>query len=195
MTVDQQAPLDDVDDAEQETANEQEPAPERPRARRYLARWRLLTLALVTATAVGVAVALFVVQYRPDQQTDDTAAQAAIHTASDGTLALLNYTPDSFDADMADAKTYLTGDFLTYYSKFTDQIMAPAVKERQVKANARLVRAAASELHPTSAVVLLFVDQTTVSRDRQEPSFAASAVRVTLTKVKGAWLISKFEPV
>lgn len=205
MTLDQNAKTDELDDHVDDAAHdedvqaddvndEQSPA-KRSWVRRCVARWRIIVLALVAIVAAGLAVGLFVFQYRPDQQTNEAAAHEAVEAASDGTLALLIYTPDTFDADMADAKSYLTGDFLAYYSKFTDQIMAPAVKQGHVQANARLLRAAVSELHPDSAVVLLFIDQTTVSNERAEPTFTASAVRVELTKVNGSWLISKFEPV
>lgn len=177
------------------TASDSVPAPSW--IQRCLARWRLITLALVAVAVGAVAVGYFFVQYRPNVQAGDAAeaAEAALQAAEDGTLALLNYTPDNFDAEMATAKSLLTGDFLTYYGKFTDEVMGPAVKQRGVHASAKLVRAALAELHPKSAVVLLFVDQSNASSARPEPGTAASGVRVTLTKVKDSWLISKFEPV
>jgi Mce-associated membrane protein len=50
------------------------------------------------------------------------------------------------------------------------------------------------DLHPDSAVVLLFIHQTTTSKEKPEPILTANSVRVTLTKVNGSWLIAKFEP-
>ena len=58
-----------------------------------------------------------------------------------------------------------------------------------------MIRAAVSELHPDSAVVLVFVDQTTASKQKTEPAKTASSVLVTLTKVNGSWLIAKLDPV
>ena len=84
---------------------------------------------------------------------------------------------------------------MSYYSKFTEQIVTPAARQRSVRANAVVVRAAVSELYPNSAVVLVFVNQSTTSRDRPEPVLAPSSVLVTLTKVDGQWLISSFNPV
>jgi len=57
-----------------------------------------------------------------------------------------------------------------------------------------LVRAAVSELHPNSAVVLVFINQTATSKEKPEPQTTANSARVTLTKVKGSWLISKLDP-
>lgn len=203
MTVEPQEQTGALDEQAADGGDTEAPAtdtatdavPARSWIQRCQARWRLITLALITVAAVGVAVAYFLVQYRPDLQADDAAAEAALAAAEDGTLALLNYTPDNFDAEMATAKTLLTGDFLTYYGKFTDEVMGPAVKQRGVHASAKVVRAALAELHPKSAVVLLFVDQSNASRERPEPGTAASGVRVTLAKVNDSWLISKFEPV
>ena len=50
-------------------------------------------------------------------------------------------------------------------------------------------------MHPDQAKVLVFVNQTTTSSDRAEPTQAASSVIVTLNHVDGKWLISAFDPV
>ena len=50
-------------------------------------------------------------------------------------------------------------------------------------------------MHPDQAKALVFVNQTTTSSDRAEPSQAASSVIVTMDKVNGKWLISAFDPV
>lgn len=163
--------------------------------RRCLVLWRSILLALLIMGAAAVAAGVFFVQYRPYHQTSDAAGRDAIKAASDGTVALLSYAPDTLEHDFATAKAHLTGDFLAYYDRFTHQIVTPAAKEHHVQTTAGVARAALSELHPNSAVVLIFIDQTTMSKDKAEPVSAASAVRVGLTKVDGRWLISSFDPV
>jgi Mce-associated membrane protein len=138
---------------------------------------------------------LYVVQYRPDEQTDTAAAQTAINAARDGTVALLSYKPDTLNQDFAAAKSHLTGDFLNYYDQFTKEIVTPAAKEKALTTTAQVVGAAATELQPNSAVVLLFVNQATTSKERPYPAMASSSVLVSLTKVHGTWLITKFQPV
>jgi Mce-associated membrane protein len=64
-----------------------------------------------------------------------------------------------------------------------------------VTTTAQVVGAAASELQPNSAVVLLFINQATISKDRPDPAMASSSVLVSLTKVHGTWLIAKFQPI
>lgn len=152
-------------------------------------------LILLVLISGGVTAWLYVNQYKPDQQTDPSVARAAINAASDGTVALLSYSPDTLDKDFATAKSHLSGDFLSYYDQFTQQIVAPAAKQKALKTTAHVMRAAVSELHPNSAVVLVFVDQSTTSKDSPDPSMAASSVLVNLALVDGKWLITKFTPV
>jgi Mce-associated membrane protein len=58
-----------------------------------------------------------------------------------------------------------------------------------------VVRAAVAEIHPDSAIVLLFINQVTTSKENPDGAFAASSVKVTLKKIDGRWLISAFDPV
>ncbi len=165
-----------------------------PRARRKVKPVPVILLVLLLISG-GAATWLYFKQYRPDKQTDASVASAVISSASDGTVALLSYSPDSLDKDFAAAKSHLSGDFLSYYNQFTEQIVAPAAKQKSLKTNARVLGAAVQELHPDSAVVLVFVDQSTTSKDRPDPSLAASSVLVSMTRVNGKWLITKFDPV
>jgi Mce-associated membrane protein len=165
-------------------------------ARRRLPAIPLIPAALVLGllAAGGLAGWLYFAQFRPDTQTDDAVAQSAVNAARDGTVALLSYKPDTLNQDFAAAKSHLTGDFLNYYDQFTKQVVTPAAQTKAVATTAQVVGAAASELHPNSAVVLIFVNQVTTSKERPDPAMAASSVLVSLTKVHGDWLITKFDP-
>jgi Mce-associated membrane protein len=164
-------------------------------ARRRRVKVAPLVLVLLLLLSGALATWLYVVQYRPDEQTDTAAAQTAINAARDGTVALLSYKPDTLNQDFAAAKSHLTGDFLNYYDQFTKEIVTPAAKEKALTTTAQVVGAAATELQPNSAVVLLFVNQATTSKERPDPAMASSSVLESLTKVHGTWLITKFQPV
>jgi Mce-associated membrane protein len=162
--------------------------------RRCLASWRpILATALVVA-AMGLAAGLFFFQYRPDRQLDDAAAHQAIAAASDGAIVVLSYSPDNLDRDFATARSHLTGDFLAHYNKFTQQLVTPMAQEKRITQTAKVIRAAVVELHPDSAVVLVFLNEIASSKDKPEPKITPSNVRVTLTKVSGSWLISNLDP-
>lgn len=162
----------------------------RPSAKRLAAL--LVVLVVASLALVGSLMHFY---YLPDHRADAAAAKAAVSAASDGTVAVLSYSPDTLDRDFSSAKSHLTGDFLSYYDQFTQQIIVPAAKEKSLKTTAVVLRGAVSTMRPDSATVLLFVNQTTQSKDRPEPTVASSSVSVTLTKANGKWLISSFKPV
>jgi Mce-associated membrane protein len=161
-----------------------------PRLRRIVSV-ALVVLLLITG---GVATWLYFKQYRPDQQTDARVARTVVSVASDGTTALLSYSYDSLDKDFAAARAHLGGDFLTYYDQFTSQSAGPLATQKAMKATGRVTGAALSELHPDWAVVLVFADQVTTTKDSPQPSVAVSSQLVHLTRINGTWLITKFDP-
>lgn len=169
-----------------------------------VAPWRRLVIAVPLVTVVlllgllaagGLTAWLYFYQYRPDQQVDAAVNQRAVDAARDGTVALLSYKPDTLNQDFANAKSHLTGDFLNYYDQFTRDVVTPAAKDKGVATAAQVVGAATSELHANSAVVMVFVNQASTSKERQDPSMSSSTLMVGLTKVNGTWLINKFDPV
>jgi Mce-associated membrane protein len=152
-------------------------------------------LVLLILISGGLATWLYFKQYRPDQQTDPAVARAVVGAASDGTVAVLSYSPESLDRDFATARSHLSGDFLSYYNDFTQQMVAPAAKQKSLKTTAHVMGAALSELRPDSAVVLVFVDQTTTSKDAPDPATSASSVLVRMARVNDNWLIVRFDPI
>jgi Mce-associated membrane protein len=192
---------DEADEAVENEAAETETKSEPPatilRRSGWLVRARIGAIVLAAAlfASAGVAAWLYFQEYRADQQTNDAASAVALDAAKTGTVSLLSYSPESLDKDFATAKSHLTGDFLSYYTQFTQQIVAPAAKQKAVKTSAAVVRAAVAELRPNSAMVLVFINQNTTSKENPDGAFAASAVKVGLTKVNDAWLISSFDPV
>lgn len=161
-------------------------------ARRNLGAILVVAALLISA---GLAGWLYYFDYRTDRQTNAAAANVVLDAAKSGTIALLSYSPDTLDKDFTNAKSHLTGDFLSYYTQFTQQIVTPAAKEKQVKTTATVTRAGVSEIHPDSAVVLVFINQVTTSKENPDGAFAASSVKVSLTKSDGRWLINAFDPV
>ncbi|MCV7089580.1 twin-arginine translocation pathway signal [Mycobacterium interjectum] len=161
--------------------------------RRFLARWRPILLTLVLIAALGNAARIFYFDYRPDLRTDRAAAHQVIRAASDGAVALLSYSPETLESDFANAKSRLTEDYLAYYQRFVDQVVGPSAQRGQVTTTATVVKAAVSELHPNSAVVLVFIKQKTTSKAKPEPVVTSSSLKVEMAKVKGSWLIDKFD--
>jgi Mce-associated membrane protein len=178
-------------------ADSTEPADDTVRdAGRSWLRWLApVTLTVLLAVSVGVAGWLYFSWYKTDQQIGESGQQSALNAASDGVVAVLSYAPDTLDRDFANAKKHLTGDFLNYYTDYTQRIVTPAAKEKSVKTAAAVIRKSLIEIHPDTAQVLLFINQNTSSKSMPDGSYSASAVKVGLQKHDGTWLISSFDPV
>lgn len=194
QTVEDDTEAPEAPERHESAARTKRPPPDRSRTLRTVKLVPVILIALLLISA-GSAAWLYFKQYKSDQQTNPDAARTVVSAASDGTVALLSYSPESLDKDFAAAKSHLSGDFLNYYNQFTEQIVAPAAKQKSLKTTAHVMGAAVQELHPDSAVVLVFVDQSTTSKDKPDPSMSASNVLVSLTRVNGHWLITKFDPI
>ncbi|WP_285029992.1 hypothetical protein [Mycolicibacterium sp. lyk4-40-TYG-92] len=123
----------------------------------------------------------------------DTAKKESTKAATDGTIALLSYKPETVEKDLEAAKKYMTGNFLDSYTSLTRDVVIPGSKQKKISAVATVPAAAWTKASPNHAVVMLFVDQTMIIGD-SAPTSTASSVRVTLDKVDNRWLISQFDP-
>ena len=159
---------------------------------RCVARWRPILLTMLLVASTGFCAGYFFSVYRTDLQTDDAAAHEVVKVASDGAVMLLSYSPGSLTQDFNNAKSLLTEDYLAYYQQFAEKIVGPAAMRAQVTTTATVIRAAVSELHPNSAVVLVFLKQKTTSKEKPQPVVTSNKIEVSLTKVNGRWLIEKF---
>jgi Mce-associated membrane protein len=153
-----------------------------------------LVWVLLVVASLGLCAGLLYFQYRPDQQTNEAAAQSAIAAAKDGTVAVYTYSADTIDRDIASAQSHLTGDFLSEYKQYIQTPAPTDAKRNGVKTAATVAGAALMELHPGSATLLLFINQTTTSAQNPATQAASRSLLVTLMKVDGKWLISSMKP-
>jgi Mce-associated membrane protein len=159
-------------------------------------RWsRLIAYALVPGLALLVTSVAGFLKWQDASVRDAAAARAeSVRAATDGTIALLSYRPDTVQKDLEAARGKLTGTFLDAYTKLTHDVVIPGAKQKQISAVATVPGAASKSATANHAVVLLFVNQSVIM-GQDAPTNSASSVRVTLDKIDGRWLISGFDPV
>jgi len=194
-TVEAEAGVDETIEAEESAGIDDEVDATRPRKRLVGKIVAAVAASLAVLVSLGLLGWVVYFWYLPDRDVDAAAAKAAVTAASEGTVAVLSYGPETLDNDLSAAKSHLTGGFLKDYTQFTDNLLKVAVKEKSVKATAVVLRAALQELDPDKAVALVFVNESNQSKDKPEPTYRASIVTVTMTKVDGKWLISEFTPI
>jgi Mce-associated membrane protein len=131
-----------------------------------------------------------------DQSADGLALARteSVRVASEDAVALLSYKPDSADKDLGAARERLTGDFKDAYTTLTREVVIPGAKEKHISAVAKVNAGASVSATANHAVVLLFVNQT-VTIGEGAPTDTQPVIRVTLDKVNGRWLVSRFDPV
>ena len=72
----------------------------------------------------------------------DTAKTESTKAATEGTIALLSYKPETVDKDLEAAKKYMTGNFLSSYTSLTHDVVIPGSKQKKISAVATVPAAA-----------------------------------------------------
>lgn len=155
----------------------------------------LVVYFILPVTAVVLAAGVGYLRWQTSNlQQSRVAEHDSVRVATEGTVALLSYRPETVDKDLEAAQSRLTGQFSDTYAALIHDVVIPGAKEQKISAAATVPAAASVSTSADRAVVLLFVNQTvTVGEDA--PTSTASSVRVSLEKSAGRWLISQFDPV
>ena len=165
-------------------------------ARRRGVKWKsVLTFGVAPALALLLTVAAGYLKWTDSSVRDsDAAAIESVQSATANTIKMLSYEPQTAERDLGAARAGLTGPFRESYTQLTNDVVIPGSRQKNITAVATVPAASSVSASENHAVTLLFVNQTiTVGNDA--PSSTASAVKVTLDKVAGRWLISDLTPV
>jgi Mce-associated membrane protein len=157
--------------------------------------WARLLAAALPAVALVLALGAGYLKWLDSSARESpTAAEQSVRAATDGTVAILSYRPDTVDRDLKAAADRLTGGFRQEYTQLVSGVVAPGAKQQNISAVATVPAAASVSATGKHAVVLVFVNQTTTIGN-DAPTQTTSSVRIILDKVDGRWLISQFDPV
>jgi Mce-associated membrane protein len=160
--------------------------------------WSRKQIAVFVVMPLVVMIAAGAVGHLRWQHAALSAADAArvnsVRAATDATVAILSYRPDTVEMDLAAAEDLLTGAFRDSYVSLTKDVVIPGAKQKRVSAEASVPAASWVSATDDRAVVLVFVNQALVIGN-DAPSSTTSSVRVTLDKIDDRWLVSGFDPV
>ncbi|RDH74265.1 hypothetical protein DVS77_32655 [Mycolicibacterium moriokaense] len=178
-------------DAASECQDPHDVAPTRDRRgsfERTLAYWLLPWFLLLLALAAAY------LKYQHGTADEvDRARVESVQVATEATVAMLSYTPETAAEKLKAVRDRLTGPFRDSYTSLTDDVVIPGAQQKRISATAKVSAAASVSAGKNRAIVLVFVDQTTtVGNDA--PTDTDSVVQVSLDKVGSRWLISGFEP-
>lgn len=175
-------------------ANRVEPVVSKATKGRRLFSTQVLAWAILPGLALLLALGAGYLKWQDGSaRMSQAAVVESVSAATDGTIAMLSYQPDTVDKDLSTARDRMTGDFRNEFTSLINDLVIPGAKQKRISSVATVPAAASVSASGSHAVVLLFVNQTTTI-GADPPSDTASAVRVTLDKIHGKWLISQFDP-
>jgi Mce-associated membrane protein len=190
--------VDERIDDEAEAADEEDfvDTDEAPAERGARFSWtRTLAYGLLPALALFLALGGGYLKWLDGStRASRTAAEQSVRAATESTIAILSYRPDSVERDLTGAAGRLTGGFRQQYTQLVSDVVAPGAKQQHISAVATVPVAASVSATENHAVVLVFIDQTTTIGN-DAPTQTTSSVRITLEKIHDRWLISQFDPV
>ena len=183
----------DTKQVEEQTTDAQVETAEAPKPR--ISRVWVLAYRVLPGFALLLAVGACYLEWMGSTTSNSEQARIeSVRAATDTTIAMLTYRPDTVEKDLAAVQDRMTGQFKDSYNALTHGVVIPRAKQRQISAVANIPAAAPVLASANHAVVLLFVNQTVVV-GTEPATNTASSVRVTLDKISGRWLISQYDPV
>jgi Mce-associated membrane protein len=158
--------------------------------------WVLAVLAglLVAALALDG----FVTWREVSQRNAEEASARALHSAliqspsvaEQAAVPLLSYRYDTIDKDLAEAQRYLTDEFRPGYTASIDKLVRQEARRARATVKAEVLNSGIVEAGGHRAEVLLFVNQTTSSPTRSEPTTALNRVVFSMVRRDGTWKVA-----
>lgn len=147
-------------------------------------------VAVLAVAALGTGLFLIWDQHRVDRARDE-----ALTAASRTVVAMFSYEPGTVETELPKAADALTPDFREDYLKLINQAIVPGAKEKQLTVKATMQAGGVVSADPGHAVVLLYLNQLTTSKDSPEGQTTGTRVRVSLDKTDNRWLVAQVTPV
>jgi Mce-associated membrane protein len=164
-------------------------------SRRRIPWSRIIAYIVLPGFTLMLALAGGYLKWREGSERESVRAGIeSTHAATDGTIAILSYRPETVEKDLDAARDRLSGNFKDAYTKLTHDVVIPGSRQQKISAVATVAAASSVSASESHAVALLFVNQTIVVGG-DPPTNTSSRVRVTLDKVGGRWLIAAFDPI
>ena len=146
-------------------------------------------LVLLVASTAGVA------QWRIQQIGErEAAADEALQSVRTRLPDLLSYRYATLEDDLENALRQTTGDFTDDYAALIDEVVRPTATQRRIVTEA-VVNAAGvvSVDSDAEVVVLVFLTQSTTTKNTEEPAVSGSRVEVTMRRTDSEWLIADLQ--
>jgi len=162
-------------------------------ARRWRSSRALIVLATITLVLAGYSAIMHFAIGAQDRSLEQVRSGAAEEIGK-LTAAVLSYSPDTVEADVATSKSHLTGDFLTEFSDLGASDIVPRAKQDAIGAQWDVTGTSLVTAEADTATVLVFLHGTVTRGATPQPEELSSSVRVRAERTGQSWSISDLEP-
>lgn len=119
---------------------------------------------------------------------------AAVSSAGAIVVKMLGYDYKSFDRHTTEVSALLTGGFKKEFVRAATDLVKPLAVQNQAVIVAKVGAVSVMSTPSQDTVkILAFVDQTTTSAKLERPQIDQNRVILTMSQVRGRWLVSKVE--
>lgn len=152
--------------------------------------------ALLAAVLLMLIVVVGFLGYRVwENEQAERARTEAVHAAGERAVAILAYDHNTVEETLPAAAAGLTGSFRDEYETLIREAIIPGALEQQLWVDVTVAGSSVVSATKDSAVVLLFLNQVTTSRDNPQAALTASRVRAHMEKSGDQWLMAGLTPI
>jgi Mce-associated membrane protein len=157
-------------------------------------RERMLRRVLVAVAVVGLVVLLIVGRQANQAAETERAGQAAMKTARTSVPAILSYTDSGLSAQLATNRRLMTPDYAKRYASMVKARVLPHAEKYGVANQVGVVSIGTVRSSADSAVILVFANQTTRTKEKPDGLTQGTRLEVTLRLSDGRWLVDDMKP-
>ncbi|MBF6278414.1 MULTISPECIES: hypothetical protein [Nocardia] len=158
----------------------------------------VVLMILATLGVLLVAASVFTVVFErelSDRRAMEAAGAQALEVAKVSVPEVFSYDFNTADRQLEAALRKLAGKFQADFAALSTNVIVPAARRDSIVTTASVVEGAVVSADTSTATLLLFLNQSTVSTKYQGPRLDGSRILVTMTKVDELWLIEDLVPV
>ena len=157
-------------------------------------RERMLRRVLVAVAVVGLVVLLIVGRQANQANETERAGQAAMKAARTSVPAILSYTDSGLSAQLATNRRLMTPGYAKRYAAMVKARVLPHAQKYGVANQVGVVSLGTVRSSTESAVVLVFANQTTRTKEKPDGLTQGTRLEVTLRLSDGRWLVDDMKP-
>jgi len=157
------------------------------------------TKILVFVTAVVVVAAAVVAgingyRYWDDKRSEQSRADA-VAAATRTVSTMFTYDHETVDTELPKTAEQMAPEFRADYLELIEKAIIPGAKEKGLGVQATTQASGVVSADRAQAVVMLFLNQVTTSKDSPEGTSTGSRVRVSMDKIDDHWLVASVTPI